>query len=174
MQPNLTAAIVDAHDAVVPLIRTIPDAALDWQPNTDVWSLKQIISHLAHANDFYVMIVDEVRATRFGTVQLPPDLTGWQQMAATDAAVAVCRTTLGVLNCFERTYRRMLEVLATIRGEELDLPFVFWQRDNQPYTTTLRQRVIQMAAEHLREHQVHLSNTLALWQTTQAMMQTQA
>src|ERR671926_155694 len=87
MEPKLTAAIVDAHDAVVPLIRTIPDAALDWQPSSDVWSLKQIISHLAHANDFYVMIVNEVRTTRFGTVQLHRDLAGWQQMLATDAAV---------------------------------------------------------------------------------------
>ena len=171
MQPSLLVAIVDAHDSVVPLISTIPDAALGWQPSSDSWSLKQIISHLAHANDFYVMIVDEARATRFGTLQLHPNLVGWQQMLATDAAVAACTTTVAVLDCFERTYQGMLDVLADIQPQELDQPFIFWQPDNQPYTTTLRQRVIQMAAEHMREHQVHLSDTLTLWQTTEEMVQ---
>ncbi len=165
MKLSLTADIVDAHDSVVPLIRTIPDAALDWQPSSDSWSLKQIISHLAHANDFYVMIVDEVRATGFGTVRLHPDLAGWQQMAATNAAVAACTTAQAVLDCFERTYQRMMDVLTDIRLEELDQPFVFWRADDKAQTTTLRQRVIQMAAEHMREHGPQLTQTLASWQS---------
>ena len=172
MEPSLTADIADAHDAVVLLIRAIPDGALDWQPSPDAWSLKQIISHLAHANDFYVMIVEEVRTTHFGIVQLHPNLAGWQQMMLTDATVAVCTSTAAALDCFEHTYQRMRDILETIRAEEVDQPFVFWRADNEPHTTTLRQRVIVMAAEHLREHQVHLSDTLALWQATQAMVQT--
>jgi DinB superfamily len=173
MEPSLTADIRDAHDSAIALIRTIPNAALDWQPGSDAWSLKQIIGHLAHANDFYVMIVGEVRATRFGTVHLHPDLAGWQQMLATDAAVAACTTTLTALDCFERTYRGMLDVLDTLRPEEIEQPFVFRRPGDEPLPTTLRQRVILMAAEHLREHQPHLSDMLARWQTAQAMVQTQ-
>jgi len=100
---KVIADVVVAHDAVVSLIQAIPDAALDWQPDND-WSLRQIIGHLAHANDFYVMIADEARTTHFGTIQLHPELAGWQQMVATDATIAQCTTTQAVLDCFESTY----------------------------------------------------------------------
>jgi hypothetical protein len=159
---TVIADVAVAHDAVVSLIQAIPDAALDWQPDND-WSLRQIIGHLAHANDFYVMIVDEARTTHFGTIQLHPELAGWQQMGATDAQIAQCTTTHAVLDCFECTYQRMLKVFRGLRVEELDRPFVFCQPKAVPTTTTLRQRVIQMAADHIREHQSHLSAILARW-----------
>jgi hypothetical protein len=161
MEQRITTNIVIAHDSVVELIRGIPDEALDWRPSHNAWSIKQIVGHLAHANDFYVMIVGEVRATYFGNVHLHPDLVGWQQMATTDAKIASCITTSEVLNCFEHTYHRMLEILNTIQPDELDQPFIFWQPDKESYATTLRQRVIQMAANHINEHQLQLSDTLA-------------
>ena len=83
-----------AHDEIVATIRTIPDAALDWQPASEDWTLKYVIGHLAHANDFYVMIVDEARAMSFGNVRLHPELEGFRRMMATAAAVAnvlLCR-----------------------------------------------------------------------------------
>src|SRR5258706_11670660 len=155
-----TAELAAAHAAIVPMIRTIPDAALDWRAGDEEWSIKQIIGHLAHANDFYVMIVDEARATSFGTVVPRPELDGWQRMAATYAAVAECRSTQAALDCFERTYQGMLAILYGITADELDRRFVFHRPDAEPYTTTLRQRVIQTAASHICEHQAHLSDTL--------------
>jgi len=157
-----------AHDEVVTLIRTIPDAALDWQPGGTDWSLRQIVSHLAHANDFYVMIVDEVHASKFGTVRLHRELAGVQRMAATDAEVARCTNVLATLDCFERAYRRLWAVLNTLTPEELDRPFVLysWQPDAEPDATSLRQRVIRRATDHLREHQAQLKDTLTRWQAT--------
>ena len=161
---TLLTDLAKAHDEVSVIIQQVPDRALDWQSSTDEWSLKQTIGHLAHANDFYIMIVTAARATVFGTAKLHPELAGWKHMATTDAAVAQCTTTLGVYDCFEHTYQLMLTVLRGITHEELDRPFVFCQPDREPYTTTLRQRVVLMATNHLREHKTQLSNTLAGWQ----------
>jgi len=168
MTAAITADLTIAHDEVVAIVKAIPDAALGWQPSSDDWSLKQIIGHLAHANDFYVMIVDEARASDFGVVRLHRELPGVQRMTATDIEVARRITLLAVLHCFEQTYQRMLAVLQSITPEELDRPFVLYsfQPDAESLTTTLRQRVIQRAASHIREHQTQLSNTLARWRAT--------
>lgn len=163
-----TADLTAAHDEVVTLIRTMPDVALDWQPGGTDWSVRQIVSHLAHANDFYVMIVDEVHVSKFGTARLHRELPGVQRMAATDAEVAGCTTVLATLDCFERAYQRMWTVLNALTPEELDRPFVLysWQPDAGPETTSLRQRVIRRATEHLQEHQAQLKDTLTRWQAT--------
>jgi len=164
---TVIADVEAAHDATVALIHPIPDAALDWQPDSDTWSLKQIIGHLAHAHDFYVTIVEEARAAHFGILQLHTGLAGWQRMADTDAAVAHCTTTQAVLGCFEQTYQRMLAILHSITPEECQRPFVFqsWQSNAKPLTTTLQQRVIEMVASHMHEHQPQLLQTLASWQS---------
>jgi hypothetical protein len=159
------ADVVIAHDAVASSLQMIPDAALDWLPEKD-WSLRQIIGHLAHANDFYVMIVDEARTTQFQTVQLHSELAGWQQMLATNAQIERCTTAHSVLACFDSTYQRMLNVFCSLHLEELDRPFVLCQPNAAPMTTTLRQRVIHMAAEHMHEHHLHLSAILARWNIT--------
>ena len=57
--------------------------------------------------------------------------------------------------------------LDAITPDVIDRPFVFHRPDAEPYTTTLRQRVIQTAASHISEHQAHLSDTLVRWQATQ-------
>jgi len=169
MAVTATGDLVAAHAEVVAVIQAIPDVTLDWQPGGEDWSLKQIIGHLAHANDFYIMIVDQARASNFGIVRLHRELAGWQRMADTDAQVAQCASVLAAQDCFERTYQRMLAVLQNSTPEELDQPLVFysWRQDAEPENTTLRQRVIQRAAEHIREHQAQLTDTLARWQATQ-------
>ncbi len=167
MTGSATTDLEAAHDAVVADIAAIPDAALDWRPGGEEWSLRQIVGHLAHANDFYVMIVEEARAQGFGEVTLHPGLPGWRRMQDTDAAVAACADVPAVLDCFERTYGRLLALLRGLTPEELDRPFVL--RSPQPtVTTTLRERVVRTAAEHLREHQSHLAETLARWREARA------
>jgi hypothetical protein len=42
-----------ASQAIASFIQTIPDTALDQQGDTDAWSVKQIIAHLAHSHTFY-------------------------------------------------------------------------------------------------------------------------
>src|SRR5215470_17424690 len=101
MEPDDMADLAAAHDETVGVIRAIPDAALDWPPGGAEWPLKRIIGHLAHANDFYMMILDEVFAANFGHVRLHDGLPGFQRMAATDAAVAGCSSTTAALDCFE-------------------------------------------------------------------------
>jgi ketosteroid isomerase-like protein len=165
MEPDDMADLAAAHDDAVAAIRAIPDAALDWPPGDAEWSLKRIIGHLAHANDFYMMIVDEVFAANFGHVRLHDGLPGFQRMAATDAVVAGCRSSSAALDCFERTYGQLLAVLQAIAPADLDRPFALAtpQPDGAPAPTTIRQRVIRMAAAHLREHQPHLNDILARW-----------
>ena len=167
MAGTVTADLEAAHAAVVADIAAIPGAALDWRPGGEEWPIRQIVGHLAHANDFYVMIVDAARAAQFGEVTLHPGLPGWGQMQDTDAAVAACADASAVLECFERTYQRLLARLCGLTPEELDRPFVL--RSPQPtVTTTLRERAVRTAAEHLREHQTHLAETLARWRKAQA------
>jgi hypothetical protein len=105
------ADLAATHEEVIALIKEIPSEALNWQPSKEEWSLKQTISHLAHANDFYVMIVEETRANRFSIVHLHRGLDGWQRMSATDAEIAQCRTISEMLDCFENAYQRMLLLL---------------------------------------------------------------
>ncbi len=167
MAETTTAELEAAHDAVVADIAALPDAALDWQPGGDECPIRQIVGHLAHANDFYVMIVEEARAQGFGEAELHPGLPGWQAMQETDAAVAGCADVPAVLDCFERTYGRLLALLRGLTPEELDRPFVLCSP--QPtVTTTLRERVARTAAEHLREHRTHLAETLARWREARA------
>ena len=168
MAGTVTADLEAAHDAVVADIAAIPDAALDWRPGGDEWPIRQILGHLAHANDFYAMIIDAARAADFGEAELHPGLPGWRRMQDTDAAVVACADVPAVLDCFERTYGDLLAHLHGLTPEELDRPFVL--RSPQPtVTTTLRERVVRTAAEHLREHQVHLTETLARWHTSRAV-----
>ena len=167
MTGTVTVELEAAHDAVVADIAAIPDAALDWRPGGEEWPIRQIVGHLAHANDFYAMIVEEARAQDLGEVTLHPGLPGWQAMQATDAAVAACADVRALLDCFERSFGRLLALLRGITPQELDRPFVL--RSPQPtVTTTLRERVIRTAAEHLREHQTHLAETLARWREARA------
>ena len=167
MTGTVTADLEAAHDAVVTDIAAIPDAVLDWRPGGEEWPVRQIVGHLAHANDFYVMIVDAARAAQFGEVTLHSGLPGWGQMQDTDAAVAECADVPAVLDCFEHTYGRLLALLRGLTPEELDRSFVL--RSPQPtVTTTLHERVVRTAAEHLREHQVHLAETLARWREARA------
>lgn len=164
--PAGIAELTAAHAEVVAVIRTIPDMALDWQPSSDDWSFRQIVGHLAHANDFYVLIMDEVRASNFGCLKLHLELPGFQRMLATDAEVTQCTTVFAVLDCFEHAYQRMLAVLQTIRPVEFDQSFVLWyawKPDVVPETTTLRQRVLATATSHIQEHQAQLVDTLARW-----------
>ena len=163
----VTAELEAAHDAVVADIAALPDAALDWRPGGEEWPIRQIVGHLAHANDFYVMIIDAARTADFGEAELHPGLPGWRRMQDTDAAVAACADVPAVLDCFERTYGRLLALLRGLTPEELDRPFVLCSP--QPtVTTTLRKRVVRTAAEHLREHQAHLAETLARWHAARA------
>jgi uncharacterized damage-inducible protein DinB len=166
MPLTATGEVEAAHAGVVALIGAIPDAALDWQPGRDEWSPKQVIGHLAHANDFYVTILEEARAADFGAVRLHRDSTGWRRMLAIDAAVAQCTTGSAALDYFERVYQQALVALQNTSPEELDHPFVFytWHPGAQPVNTTLRQRVIHQMADHLREHQAQLADLLARWQ----------
>ena len=63
----------------------------------------------------------------------------------------------------------MLTVLQDFAPEEIDRPFILsssWQLDAEPVTTTLGQWVLKTAADHLREHQAHLSDILVRWQAT--------
>ncbi len=166
MAGTVTAELEAAHDAVVADIAALPDAALDWQPGGEEWPIRQIVGHLAHANDFYVMIVDAARAAQFGEAEIHPGLPGWRRMQDTDAAAAACADVPAVLDCFERTYGDLLALLRGLTPEELDRPFVL--RSPQPtVTTTLRERVVRTAAEHPREHQVHLAETLTRWREAQ-------
>jgi hypothetical protein len=162
--------LATARDETVALIAAIPDAALGWRPGDDERAPRQTIGHLAHACDFYVMIVEEARASEFGDVRLSSELAGGRRMEATDAEVAGCAATPDALASFERAHSRLLAVLAGVTSEELDRAFHFHEprAGAEPRTTTLRRRVLTMAALHLREHHDQLAGTLANWRSAGA------
>jgi uncharacterized damage-inducible protein DinB len=170
MAETPTAQVTEAQDAVVALIRAIPDAALDWQPGDDAWSLKRTIAHVAHAYDFYLLIIEQTRASDFGTVGLRPEQPGWQHLVATDEAVLRCTTVAETFDQLESAYQRALAVFSRLAPDELDRAFVLtsWRPDVAPETTTLRVRVLETAASHLREHQSQLAETLAHWRAATA------
>jgi uncharacterized damage-inducible protein DinB len=165
MTNEATAELSAAHEAVTALIGIIPDEALDWQPGEGGWSLKQTIGHIAHAYDFYVAIIEQARADQFGTVRLQAKSPGWYRLLAIDAAIAQCASVPAVLERMAQTYQRALAVFEGLTAEELDRSFVFytWRADAQPEPTTLRRRVLQTAADHLREHRGQLAETFAQW-----------
>src|SRR5262249_19770815 len=113
----------------------------------------------------FVMIVEEARAQDFGSVRLYQELAGWQRMLNTDGAVAACSTVSAALARLEQAYQQALPVLQGITPEELDHPFVLysWRPDAAPVGTTLRQRVLRTATEHLHEHRAQLAESLARW-----------
>jgi hypothetical protein len=170
-QAKVQAPLVDllaAHDEVAPVFRAVPDASLDWRLGEEEFTVKQILVHLTHANDFYLMIVEAARADNFDRVRLHTELPGWQRMAATDAEASRCTSVAALYECFERAFQRLLIVLTGITAAELERPFVLYELKPtaEPHLTTLKQRVLHMAASHLREHQVQLSETLASWWST--------
>jgi DinB family protein len=165
MSEDALSRLRAAHQRVAALIGTIPEAALDWQPDADAWSPKRIVAHIAHAYDFYLLIVEQARAADFGTARLDPGQPGWRRVEATDAAVLACRDVPAVLDQLAATHDRALAIFAVIIPDELDRPFMLasWRPDAAPQTTTLRHRVLEMAADHLDEHHAHLAETLARW-----------
>ncbi len=168
MNEDVLSRLRAAHQRVADLIGTIPDSALDWQPEADHWSAKRIVAHIAHAYDFFLLIVEQARAADFGTARLDPGLPGWQRVEATDAAVLACRDVPEVLDQLAAARDHALAVSEAITLDELDRPFTLdeldsWRPDAAPQTTTLRHRVLEIAADHLDEHHAHLVETLARW-----------
>jgi|SRR5579872_6465146 len=169
METDSLADLAAAQNDIMTLITTSPDAALDWKPDETSWSLKQTLAHVAHAYDFYLMIVEEARKSAFGVVKLHPDLPGWRRLQDTDAAVLACATTAEVCGQLNVVYQRAVAILSAISPEELDRSFTLesWRPDVAPETTTLRKRVLEMVADHLREHYGQLAETLAQWRDEQ-------
>jgi uncharacterized damage-inducible protein DinB len=165
MNEDLLSPLRAAQAQIAALTRTIPDAALDWQPDADSWSLKRILAHVAHAYDFYLLIVEQARTADFGTATLRPELPGWQRVEVTDTAMLQSPDVASLLDYLNATCDRALAVFAAIPADELDRPFVLasWRPDVAPVTTTLRRRVLETATDHLREHFVQLTDTLARW-----------
>ena len=160
-----TSPVEAAHDAVAATIQAMPEAALTWRREGDDWAPQQLIGHLASANDFYVMVVEEARRTAFGVVRIHTDLPGWQRMRATDRAVAEAGGVAAALAEFERSYARALAVLRGITPEELDRSFTidFDQPDAESGATTLRRRVVDQMASHLHDHHAQLAAMLDGW-----------
>ena len=166
MATAATAELEEGQRALLALLATIPDAALDWEPGGGEWSLKRIIAHIAHAYDFYILIVQEARGHNFGPIRLTPELDGWQRLLATDAAVKACPTVADVLAAVTQAYEPALALFHNLTPAELDHPFLFYNKpvDAAPISTTLRRRVLGEAANHLREHEPQVIETLARWQ----------
>lgn len=155
-------ALVTAHDEVVATIEAIPDKVLDRQPGDGEWSPRYIISHMAHTNEFYLSIIEQARSAGFARVRLDPE-PAVQRMRGIDDEIAQRATVPDVLDGFERACRRLLTELETLTPEEVDRPFILdsGQVYDEPGATTLRERVMERAAEHLREHRAQLAATLA-------------
>lgn len=169
MDTDTLADLAAAQHDFMALITTIPDAALDWTPDETSWSLKQTLGHIAHAYDFFVLIVEEARTSQFGVVKLHPELPGWRRLQDTNAAVLACATTAEVCAQLNAVYQRAFAILSAISPEELDRSFTLDESspDVAPVATTLRKRVLEIVADHLREHHTQLTKTLARWQDRQ-------
>ena len=169
MTINFVSKIDAASQAVASFIQTIPDTALDQQGDTEAWSVKQIIAHLAHSHNVYMMIVTLARENHFVEVLLSPSLSGWQQVRATNAQVRACTTSAAAANIFQDTFAQLRAMLISLTPQDLDRPFSMYEFETTTADiTTLRQRVIQTATEHMYEHLAQIQSSLAANQGTQA------
>ena len=169
MTINFVAELDTASRAVASFIQTIPDTALDQQVDTDAWSVKQVIAHLALSHNVYSIIVTLARENHFVEVLLSPSLSGWQQVRATNKQVLACRTSAAAANIFQATFAQLRAMLISLEPEDLDQPFQMYELETTTaQITTLRQRVIQTATEHMYEHLAQIQSSLAAHQGTQA------
>jgi len=169
MTINFVSELDAASQAVASFIQTIPDTALDQQVETDAWSVKQIIAHLAHSHNFYMIIVTLARENHFVEVHLSPSLSGWQQVRVTNEQVRACTTSAAAANIFQGTFAQLRAMLISLTPQYLDRPFPMVELETTTaQITTLRQRVIQTATEHMYEHLAQLQSSLGANQGTQA------
>ena len=169
MTINFVSELDAASQAVASFIQTIPDTALDQQVDTDAWSVKQIIAHLAHSHNFYMIIVTLARENHFVEVHLSPSLSGWQQVRVTNEQVRACTTSAAAANIFQGTFAQLRAMLISLTPQDLDRPFQMYEwQTTTAQITTLRQRVIQTATEHMYEHLAQIQSSLGANQGTQA------
>ena len=168
MTINFVSELDAASQAVASFIQTIPDTALDQQVDTDAWSVKQIIAHLAHSHTFYMIIVTLARENHFVDVILSPSLSVWQQVRATKEQVLACTTSAAAANIFQDTFAQLRAMLISLTPQDLDRPFQMYEFSTAAQITTLRQRVIQTATEHMYEHLAQIQSSLGANQGTQA------
>jgi len=169
MTINFVSELDAASQAVASFIQTIPDTALDQQVDTDAWSVKQVIAHLALSHNFYMIIVTLARENHFIDVILSPSLAGLQQVRATNQQVLACTTSAAAMNIFQDTFAQLRAMLISLTPQDLDRPFQMYELETTTaQITTLRQRVIQTATEHMYEHLAQIQSSLAAHQGTQA------
>ena len=162
MTINFVSELDAASQAVASFIQTIPDTALDQQVDTDAWSVKQIIAHLAHSHTFYMIIVTLARENHFVDVILSPSLS------RTNEHVLACTTSAAAAALFQDTFTQLRAMLISLTPQDLDRPFQMYEFSTTAQITTLRQRVIQTATEHMYEHLAQIQSLLAANQGTQA------
>ena len=169
MTINFISKLDAASQAVTSFIQTIPDTALDQQVDTDAWSVKQVIAHLALSHNWYMIIVTLARENHFVDVMLSPSLSGLQQVRATNEQVLACATSAEAANIFQDTFAQLRAMLISLTPQDLDRPFQMYELETTTaQITTLRQRVIQTATEHMDEHLAQIQSSLAAHQGTQA------
>ena len=162
MTINFVSELDAASQAVASFIQTIPDAALDQQGDTDAWSVKQIIAHLAHSHTFFMIIVTLARENHFGDVVLSPS------QSRTNEQVLACTTSAAAATLFQDTFAQLRAMLISLTPQDLNRPFQMYEFSTTAQITTLRQRVIQTATEHMYEHLAQIQSSLAANQGTQA------
>jgi hypothetical protein len=162
MTINFLSELDAASQAVASFIQTIPDTALDQQVDTDAWSVKQVIAHLALSHNWYMIIVTLARENHFVDVMLSPSLSGLQQVRATNEQVLACTTSAEAANIFQDTFAHLRAMLISVTPQDLDRPFQMYELETTTgQITTLRQRVIQTATEHMDEHLAQIQSSLA-------------
>jgi len=161
MTSNFASELEAAGQALASFIQTIPDTALDQQVDTDAWSVKQIIAHLAHSHNFYMIIVTLARENHFVDVKLSLSLSSWQQVRATNQQVLACTTSAAAANIFQDTFAQLRAMLVSLTSQDLDRPFQMYELETTTaQITTLRQRVIQTATEHMYQHLAQIQSSL--------------
>ena len=161
MAINFVSELDATGQAVASFIQTIPDTALNQQVDTDAWSVKQIIAHLAHSHNFYMIIVTLARENHFVEVHLSPSLSGWQQVRVTNEQVRACTTSAAAANIFQDTFAQLRAMLISLTPQDLDRPFQMYELETTTaQITTLRQRVIQTATEHMYQHLAQIQSSL--------------
>ena len=169
MTINFLSELDAASQAVASFIQTIPNTALDQQVDTDAWSVKQVIAHLALSHNWYMIIVTLARENHFVEVMLSPSLSGLQQVRATNEQVLACTTSAEAATIFQDTFAQLRAMLISLTPQDLDRPFQMYELETTAaQITTLRQRVIQTATDHLDEHLAQLQSSLGANQGTQA------
>ncbi|GAB4461468.1 MAG: hypothetical protein Kow00120_28740 [Anaerolineae bacterium] len=139
---NLFRLMGHARADLLALVRDLPDAALDWKPAPEAFSIRRVLRHMGNAEEWYVS-----RLVPPDT--LPPE---WEHDA-----------DLPILDFLDLERRTAIERLARLTDVELSGVFTPAHWTDHPDEQWTARKALRRALEHELEHTAQVREILDAW-----------